>query len=46
MGLRYKTINFDAFLMLYGTERLDLMENLDYLKTVLSIKKECADRTP
>ena len=46
MGLRYKTINFDAYLMLYGTERLDLTEKLDHLKTVLSIKKGRADRAP
>lgn len=46
MGLRYITINFDAFLMLYETERLDLTEKLDYLKIVLSIKKERADRAP
>ena len=46
MGLRYKTINFDAFLMLYGTERMDLTEKLDCLKSDLSIKKGRADRAP
>ena len=46
MGLRYKTINFDAFLMLYGTERLDLTEKLNYLESDLGIKKGRADRAP